>query len=527
MHNAARAARVFQMPNKFFGDGFTLRILTIVLFLLLSIAGIGFSIYLFMVSATAYMYMLATAFFVLSAVSSFFNVSASILYYRSYFYVKHLKGIQQGIRPLKRHPSIAVAVPVYNEDPAVVESTLQSISTLNYPKAKLVRYLLDDSTDDAIRSELESYCSSNGVRYLHRDNRKGYKAGALNNMLKHSSEEFVAIFDFDEHIVDRNFLVDLLPYFGDKSMSYVQTEKTRTGGGLLSDTINLFDAFFFKFIEPARALNNTAIFAGSCGLIRRSIIDKLHGFPEYVIEDTFFSFESDRGNYKSLYVPKVYAVGTPLKTFTELAKQQWRYNYGDTQFIGYFFKHRNGLRSSPLMRMDYITHGMGLNYISVVLIMFTIISVLIVFSSFVFAHITLHQAVAATSINLYAEMAGSAALVLSVFAPVILAKVYFNSAKKGLMLFALNYALAFIRMKAAIAALMHVSPMVKWNRDNSTKGSKLLTSILGTKIELAFSSIVLLFGMFAAATQNIFGGVWLFGYGLMYLLTTAFLYKYG
>ena len=515
------------MSNKFFGDGFTLRVFTIMLFLLLSIAGIGFSIYMFTIATTTYMYILSLAFFVLSAVSSFFNISASIMYYRSYFYVNHLKSIQQGLKPITKYPKVAAVVPVYNEEPAVVEETLESISTLNYPKAKLVRYLLDDSTETAICSELEAYCASNGVRYIHRDNRNGYKAGALNNMLKGANEEFIAIFDFDEHIVDRNFLVDLLPYFSNKSMSYVQTEKTRTGGGLLSETINLFDAFFFKFIEPARALNNTAIFAGSCGLIRRSILDKLGGFPEYVIEDTFFSFESDRSNYKSLYVPKVYAVGKPLRTFTELAKQQWRYNYGDTQFIGYFFKRTNGLRKSPLMRMDYITHGMGLNYISIVLIMFTVVSMLIVFSSLVFAHLTLTQVVTATSMRFYAEMAGAAALVLSIFTPIILAKIYFNSAKKGVMLFALNYALAFIRTKAAIAALLHMNPMVKWNRNNALKGSRLLASIVSTKVELAFSSIVLLFGLLAAATQNVLGGIWLMGYGIMYLLTTAFIYKYG
>lgn len=515
------------MRSKFFGDGFTLRVFTIVLFLVLSIAGIGFSIYMFMVATTTYMYVLSLAFFVLSVISSFFNISASILYYRSYFYVNHLKGIQQGIKPMRRHPTVAVVVPVYNEEPAVVEETLMSLSKLNYPKDKLVRYLLDDSTNEAIKSELSAFCSANGIRYMHRDTRKGFKAGALNNMLKSSKEEFIAIFDFDERLVDPNFLSDLLPYFGDASMSYVQTEKTRTGGGLLSETINLFDAFFFKFIEPARALNNTAIFAGSCGLIRRSILKKLGGFPEYVIEDTFFSFESDRRNYRSLYIPKVYAIGKPLKTFTELAKQQWRYNYGDTQFIGYFFKHRNSMRSSPLTRMDYLTHGMGLNYISIVLIMFTVVSVLIVFSSLVFAHLTLHQVVTATSMSLYAEVAGAGALVLSIFAPIILAKVYFNSAKKGVMLFALNYALAFIRTKAAIAALLHTNPMVKWNRNNSTNGSKFIASILSTKVELAFSSVVLLFGMLAAATQNVLGGLWLIGYGTMYLLTTAFLYKYG
>jgi cellulose synthase (UDP-forming) len=89
-------------------------------------------------------------------------------------------------------------------------------------------------------------------------------------------------------------------------------------------------------VQPSRALNNTAIFAGSCGLIRRSALDKIGGFPEYIIEDTFFSFESDMHNYTSIYIPKVYAYGKPITTFTELVKQQWRYNYGDTQFMMYY-----------------------------------------------------------------------------------------------------------------------------------------------------------------------------------------------
>ena len=106
---------------------------------------------------------------------------------------------------------------------------------------------------------------------MHRNDRKGFKAGALNNMLKHSKEEFVAIFDYDEvpH-KHRTSLMDMLPYFSDKKLSYIQTEKRYFKGTFFSDTVDLFDAFFFKFVQPSRALNNTAIFAGSCGLIRRT-----------------------------------------------------------------------------------------------------------------------------------------------------------------------------------------------------------------------------------------------------------------
>ncbi len=518
---------MLRMNRKFFGDGFTLRILTVVLFSALTVAGMAFSVYLFLVASNLYMYLLAVAFFALSALSSFFNISASVLYYRSYFYMKHLQGIEAGLKPVHRKPSIAIAVPVYNEDVGVVEATLESMLKLNYPKDKLRLYLLDDSTKPEIRSALESYSAVHGITFLHRDDRKGFKAGALNNMLKYIDEEFLAIFDYDEKIVNPEFLNELLPFFGDLRVSYVQTEKTRSRGSLFSETVNVFDGFFFKFIEPARALNNTAIFAGSCGLIRTSILKKLHGFPEYVIEDTFFSFESDRNNYKSIFVPKVYAVGSPIRTFTELAKQQWRYNYGDTQFIGYFLKRKSSVRSSPLSRMDYITHGLGLNYISVVLIFFTIISIFIVFSSVPIAHLTLHQILSTPMTSLDLEFIGSVALLMSILTPIMLTKLYFGSAKKGVLLFALNYALAFVRAKAAIAALMHSNPLLKWNRENTTMGSRLIMSLRNTKLELLFAFTVLSSSTMAAIMQNLTGSLWLFGYGVMYLLTTAFLYKYG
>ena len=49
---------------------------------------------------------------------------------------------------------------------------------------------------------------------------------------------------------------------------------------------------------------------------------------------------SDMNDYKGLYVPKVYAYGRPMTTFSSIIKQQWRYNYGDTQFLMYFVGNR-------------------------------------------------------------------------------------------------------------------------------------------------------------------------------------------
>lgn len=503
------------------------RILTVLLFLLLSVAGMGFSIYLFYVATSLYMYVLAVGFLLLSVVAGVFNVHASVWYYRSFKYDEYLEQITKKLKPLSEFPTVTLAIPAYNEDPAMVEDNIKELLTINYPKEKLSIYLLDDSSDAKIAKGLKRVAAKHHINYLHRDERKGFKAGALNNLLKRSNGEFLCVFDSDEKLVNRNFLMDLLPYFQDKSLSYIQTEKRYSKGNFFSDSVDIFDAFFFKFIQPARALNNTAVFAGSCGLIRRSALDEIGGFPEYVIEDTFFSFESDMHNYKSLYMPKVYALGRPIKTFTDLVRQQWRYNYGDTQFIGYFFKRKGFTKGSPLSNMDYIAHGFGLNYLSVVLILFTLISIGIVFSNVPFAHIKIAQLFTHNTLSWDLEILGFFAFSLSLLTPVLLTKIYFKSWSKGLMVFFLNYALAFVRTKAALATFINKNPGLNWNRLKPKDSSDILSQIYKTKTEVIFASAMFLLAYLALSQSNIAGGIWLLWYGVLYMLATVFLMKYG
>ncbi len=512
----------------------TLRIVTVVLFVLLAVAGLLFSAYLFVISKSIYMYVLASAFLLLSGVSGFFNIFAAYWYYKAYFYPNYLNSIKRGLKPLEEFPTVAVAVPVYNENPRTVKRTLSKLMTLGYPKDRIRYYLLDDSNVQETIDELRSYSMEHGIVYLHRNNRRGYKGGALNDMLKVSKEKFIAVFDGDEYLTNKNFLIDLLPYFQDKKLSYVQTEKRSAKGTFFSDSVDLFNAFFFRFIQTARALHNTAIFAGSCGIVKRSALDEIGGFPEYVIEDTFFSFESDEKNFRSLYIPKVYALGRPLATFTALVKQQWRYNYGDTQFLQYITKKFRGKRRiknvTALSSMDYIAHGFGLNYLSVILIVFTLVSVLIVFSAFMPATITINRLMNfdLNNITLVLELFGMIAFILSFFIPVVITKLYFNSVKKGLMIFLLNFALAFVRLKAAIAALLKLDPKPHWQKSHDSSKRSLMTSLYNTMFEITFSSLLFALGYVSVfVSDNVAGGLWLVWYGALYALATIFLHKYG
>ena len=199
------------MVNGLFKENYYIRIFNVVLFLVLAIVGTGFSVYVISTAGSTYTYLLGIFLLLLSVVSGFFNVFAAFLYYRSYFYDKHMDELKAGLKPLKRFPTIAVAVPVYNEDPKIVKRNMLELLKVKYPRDKLKFYFLDDSTKPELSSEFKKFSAEHGIRYLHRENRKALKAGNLNNMLKHSKEEFVAVFDYDEYLVNKNFLVDVMP----------------------------------------------------------------------------------------------------------------------------------------------------------------------------------------------------------------------------------------------------------------------------------------------------------------------------
>ena len=97
-------------------------------------------------------------------------------------------------------PRVTVQLPVYNEL-YVVERLIRTVSELDYPRDRLEIQVLDDSTDEttdvARRCVAELKAAGHDVVCLHRDERTGYKAGALAEGLRVATGEYVAVFDAD------------------------------------------------------------------------------------------------------------------------------------------------------------------------------------------------------------------------------------------------------------------------------------------------------------------------------------------
>src|SRR5215207_10926708 len=147
----------------------------------------------FLISLMGVFYFIVTA---TLALYGFHNLITTIMYLT----MKPTKKRKAETRPLKDWPHVTVQLPIFNEK-YTVKRLLRAVTSLDYPADRLQIQVLDDSTDDTldlVARLVEDYKSRGvDIELIHRIDRKGYKAGALNNGLRTATGELIAIFDAD------------------------------------------------------------------------------------------------------------------------------------------------------------------------------------------------------------------------------------------------------------------------------------------------------------------------------------------
>ncbi|KAH9612071.1 hypothetical protein KSS87_009183 [Heliosperma pusillum] len=102
------------------------------------------------------------------------------------------------------YPMVLVQIPMFNER-EVYQMSIGAACGLSWPSDRIIIQVLDDSTDPIIKNMVEMECQrwagkGINIKYEIRGNRKGYKAGALKEGMKHDYVQecdYVAIFDAD------------------------------------------------------------------------------------------------------------------------------------------------------------------------------------------------------------------------------------------------------------------------------------------------------------------------------------------
>jgi cellulose synthase/poly-beta-1,6-N-acetylglucosamine synthase-like glycosyltransferase len=236
-------------------------------------------------------------------------------YWLVYDYFMYSKNVPPNPPPVTHWPRVTVQLPIFNER-YVIERLVEAVSRFDYPAELLDVQVLDDSTDETqqvARACVERHALQGmSITYIHRTNREGYKAGALENGLKTAKGEFVAIFDAD-FLPEPDFLRRTIPYFmhldgGDK-IGMVQTRWTylNSNYSLLTNVETILLDGHFVVEHGARSRRGTFFnFNGTAGVWRRKAIDDAGGWEhDTLTEDTDLSYRSQLKGWKFLYLPQI------------------------------------------------------------------------------------------------------------------------------------------------------------------------------------------------------------------------------
>ena len=258
-------------------------------------------------------------------------------YWLVYLYYKYQK--KKTTEPAARFrfddlPRVTVQLPIFNEQ-YVVERLLDAVCRLEYPKEKLDIQLLDDSTDETVevaRLLVDRYAAlGHPVKYLHRENREGFKAGALEAGLKTAQGEFVAIFDAD-FVPPPDFLMKCIHHFTDPKVGMVQTRWTHINRNysLLTQVEAILLDGHFVIEHSGRSRSGVFFnFNGTAGMWRRSAIDEAGGWEhDTLTEDTDLSYRAQLKGWKFLYLQDVECPAELPVEMTAFKTQQARWAKG-------------------------------------------------------------------------------------------------------------------------------------------------------------------------------------------------------
>ncbi len=234
----------------------------------------------------------------------------------------------------KNAPMVTVQLPMYNEM-FVVERLIQSVCEIDYPTERLEIQVLDDSTDETVKiaqNTVEKYKNLGfNIKYIHRTDRSGYKAGALKYGLEIAEGEFVAIFDAD-FVPNPDFLKKTVPHFNNPNVGMVQTRWEHLNEEYSYLTKAQALALDGHFVLEQQVRNKAGFFInfnGTAGIWRKeTILDAGNWHSDTLTEDLDLSYRAQLRGWKFMYLNDVTSPAELPADINALKTQQFRWTKG-------------------------------------------------------------------------------------------------------------------------------------------------------------------------------------------------------
>jgi cellulose synthase/poly-beta-1,6-N-acetylglucosamine synthase-like glycosyltransferase len=258
-------------------------------------------------------------------------------YYLVYLYMKYRDRQPKQGPPLSPLPVVTIQLPLYNEM-YVADRLIDAVCKIEYPRELLEIQVLDDSTDEtrSIAELAVRRLASQGVdiKYLHRTDRTGYKAGALEAGLNVARGEYVGVFDAD-FIPTADFLTRLMPHFADPGVAMVQAR-----WGHINEDYSLLTKIQAILLDGHFVLEHGGRnrggrffnFNGTAGVWRRTAIADAGGWQhDTLTEDLDLSYRAQLRGWRFVFVQDLIAPAEVPVEMNAFKSQQHRWAKGSIQ----------------------------------------------------------------------------------------------------------------------------------------------------------------------------------------------------
>lgn len=241
----------------------------------------------------------------------------------------HYWNISVPVKPISHNLfSVDVLTTYFPGEPKnMLKETLLAIKQMDYPHTT---FLCDEAND----ADLIEFCRLNDIVHVTRTNRVDAKAGNINNALRQATGDICLILDPD-HIPHKNFLTEVIPYFEDPKIGFVQTVQTYYN---LNESLVARAAAeqTFHFYGPVMMCMNsygTVNAIGANCVFRRSALDSIGGHAAGLSEDMHTAMRLHAEGWTSIYVPQVLSQGLAPATLTSYFKQQLKWSRGTLELL--------------------------------------------------------------------------------------------------------------------------------------------------------------------------------------------------
>jgi len=280
-------------------------------------------------------------YFIVMVILAFYGIHR---YQLVWLYYKNRKNATKWDQPPARWPEgelpfVTIQLPIYNEQ-FVIDRLIDACCKLNYPRDRFEIQVLDDSTDETTevaRQIVERYAAGfpgmdpQPIVYIHRTNRHGYKAGALDAGLKVARGEFVAIFDAD-FVPPREWVMQVIHHFAEPNIGMVQTRWThlnRDYSFLTNVEAIMLDGHFVLEHGGRSRAGVFFNFNGTAGMWRRETIGSAGGWQhDTLTEDTDLSYRAQMVGWQFKYLQDVECPAELPIEMTAFKTQQARWAKG-------------------------------------------------------------------------------------------------------------------------------------------------------------------------------------------------------